>query len=353
MRVLGVDPGFDAASSLIADVRPVMSQGEAIPFFDELVTRVEALPGVIRACAINNVPLDNRGPTMTFVAEGRTDADRISALPMGVTDGCFDALRIPIVAGRDFDRRELESVAILNESMARALFPGVPDPTGRRVHIGLVAGPLFTIVGVVRDIRASALDSANTRQVWMSASRGWPMPERLIVRSAVPPQTLARPLRAVLGDLAPGLALANMRTMPEIVSSATASRRFVLALLTAFAVIALALSAVGIYGTLAHQVGQRRREIGIRVALGARRADVARAIAGRTFAGVVAGIAGGILGGRLLSSLIESQLYGWSADDTRVHAGVAAFVVLIAALACWAPARRATRIDPVDALRRE
>jgi putative ABC transport system permease protein len=352
-RVLQVDPGFEIDSGLIADVRAPGSQGDGIRFFDELVTRAEALPGVARACAINHVPLDNDGGSMTFVAEGKTDADRQGALPMGVTAGCFDTLRIPLLHGRPFQRTETESVAIVNESMAKALWPDGADPVGKRLHIGLVSGPLFTVVGVVRDIRAAALESRFTRQVWMSASRGWPMPQRLILRTEVPPETLARPLRQLLAEMNPDLALANVRTMPDIVSQATASRQFVLVLLAGFAVIALTLSAVGTYGMLAHQVGQRMREIGIRIALGARRAQVTRTLIAHLAVGLVAGVAAGVLGAWLLASVIATQLYEMSATDARVYAGVTLFVVVVAALSSWPPLRRAGRVDPATVLRLE
>lgn len=352
-RVLDVDPGFEIDSGLIADVSPSGSQGESIAFFDELIERVEAVPGVERACAINHVPLDNAGGGMTFVAEGKTDANMEGALPMGVSEGCFETLRIPLVRGRAFERRETESVAIVNESMAMALWPDGEDPVGRRIHMGLVAGPLFTVVGVVRDIRASALESAFTRQVWLSASRGWPQPQRLIVRSAGPPSALARPIRDVIGQLDSTLALANIRTMSDIVFGATASRRFVLVLLGGFAAIALALSAVGIYGMLVHQVGQRTREIGIRVALGAQLPDVVRTVVGHVLVGVVAGVVVGIAGALLLSSVIATQLFQMSATDPRVYVAVVSFVALVAAIACWAPTRRAVRVNPVAALRAE
>ena len=351
VRVLQVDPGFEIDSGLIADVRAPGTQSEGIRFFDDLVRRAEALPGVARACAISDVPLDNRGGGMTFVAEGKTDAEREGAQPMGVTAGCFDALRIPLRRGRTFQRQETESVAIVNESMAAALWPNDPDPVGRRVHIGLAAGPLFTVVGVVADIRAAALESSYTRQVWMSASRGWPMPERLILRTDVPPETLARPLRRLLAELDPDLALANVRTMSDIVAQATASRRFVLVLLGGFALIALALSAVGTYGMLAHQVWQRMREIGIRIALGAQRAQVTRTLAAHLAVGLAAGIAVGVLGARLLASVIATQLYEMSPTDWRVYAGVTGFVVVVAVLSAWSPLRRAGRVSPATVLR--
>jgi len=353
VHVLRVDPGFEIERGLIADVRSPGSQGDGIRFFDELVTRAEALPGVARACAINHVPLDNSGGGMTFVAEGKTDADMQGALPMGVTEGCFETLRIPLVRGRYFERQETESVAIVNESMARALWPEGDDPVGKRIHIGLVSGPLFTVVGVVRDIRAAALESSFTRQVWMSASRGWPMPERLILRAELPPENLARSTRDLLRQMNPDLALANVRTMTDIVGEATASRRFVLVLLAGFAGIALTLCAVGIYGMLSHQVGQRTREIGIRMALGARRADVTRTLLGHLAVGVIAGIVVGTAGARALASVIATQLYEMSATDPRVYLGVTTFVIVVAAVSCLSPVRRAARVNPVVALRSE
>jgi len=353
VQVLRVDPGFEIDRGIIADVRAPGAQGDGIRFFDELVTRAEALPGVTRACAINHVPLGNDGGGMTFVAEGKTDAHMQGALPMGVTEGCFETLRIPLLRGRSFQRQETESVAIVNESMAKALWPDGEDPVGRRIHIGLVAGPLFTVIGVVRDIRAAALESAFTRQVWMSASRGWPMPERLILRTEVPPESLARPLRELLGQMNPNLALANVRTMHDIVGEATASRRFVLVLLAGFAGIALTLCAVGIYGMLSYQVGQRTREIGIRVALGARRADVTRTLLGHLAVGVLAGVVAGAAGARALAALIATQLYDMSPTDARVYLGVTLFVLVVAGVACWSPVRRAARVNPVVALRAE
>jgi ABC-type antimicrobial peptide transport system permease subunit len=255
---------------------------------------------------------------MTFVAEGQTDAQRRGALPMGITAGCFDVLQIRVLRGRVFQRTETESVAIVSESMAKSLWPDGTDPVGRRIHMGLVAGPLFQVIGVVADIRAASLESAETRQVWMSASRGWPLPRRLIVRTRTAPETLAQPLRSLLKDMNPDLALANVRTMGDIVGEATASRRFVLVLLGAFAAIALALCAVGIYGVVTYQIGQRTREIGIRVALGASRLHVVRAITRDALVGVAAGMAVGAAGATALSSVVASQLYRVSATDSRV-----------------------------------
>lgn len=183
---------------------------------------------------------------------------------MGGSEGCFEALRIPLVRGRLFGPDERESVAIVNESMAEALWPNGEDP---------------------------------------------------------------------------------------IVAEATSSRRFVLVLLAGFAALAIALCAVGIYGMLGHLVGQRSREIGIRLALGARRAHVVSTIVGHVFIGVLAGVAAGLLGARMLAFVIATQLFEVSATDLGIYLGVVAFVGVVATLACWPPTRRAVRVDPVVTLR--
>jgi len=350
-RVLMIDPGFDISSGLIADLRFVGSPSDRFAFFDTLVERVEALPGVERACAASAVPIDDDEGGMTFVAEGDTFADRRNAVSLGVTTGCFDALRMRLVAGRPFVRREATPVVIVSASMARALWPDASSAIGRRVHLGLETGPLHEVIGVVTDIRASALESDTTPQVWFPASAPWPTLQRLIVRGLVPPEALGTAVRSVLADLDPDLALANLRTMRDILDAATASRRFVLSLLGGFAIIALALCAVGIHGVLAHQVGQRTTEIGIRLALGARTDHVLSAVARPLVLAVAAGLTAGLTAAWTLSSLLASQLYEMSATDGRIYAAVAAFVVVTAAVAAAPPARRALRIPPGAVLR--
>ena len=349
-RVLRIDPGFAVSNALVADVRFVGESREGIAFYDDLVTRVEALPGVERACAMSLVPLDGEAGGMTFVAEGETFAERQGALRIGVTDGCFETLRMQVLAGRGFHRQETTSVAIVSESMGRALWPD-ESPVGKRVHIGLETGPLFEVVGVVSDIRASSLESDATRQMWFSSSRAWPMPERLVVRSAVPPETLGASVRAVVSDIDPDLALANIHTLQDVIDDATAPRRFVLVLLGSFAVIAVALCAVGIYGVLAYQVGQRTREMGVRLALGARVANVVAAVGRQVLTAAGAGIAAGVAAAWWLSSLLTSQLYEVSATDARVYGAVALFVVAVVTIAAAPPIRRALRIEPGRALR--
>jgi predicted permease len=355
VRVVRVDPGFTFDAGLIADLSLPESRYDSAAgktrFFDSLVERVEALPGVTRACVINQVPLDTASGSMTWVAEGATEM--ISSSPKSASPGCYAVLGVPLLRGRFPASRETEPVVAISQSMVRRLWPDGGDPIGRRVHLGLASGQLFTVVGVVGDIRNTSLERRPGYQVWLPHSSGYFTPRRLAVRALVPPNTLAPALRDILGELDRELALANIRTMHDIVRTATAPRRFTLLLLGGFALIALVLSAVGIYGVLAHLVGQRAREIGIRRALGAGTSHIARVIAGSTALAILIGTGAGLLGAWTLSTVVASLLFEMSATDPRAYVGVALLVGVVAVLAAWPPARRATRLDPLRALRQE
>ena len=362
LRVLRVNPGFDLSHSLVANVSlpggKYSSAADRTRFFDAYVERLAAIPGVEAACATNDIPLDNPGANMTFVADGSTAL--VGSNPKTVTPGCFATMQIPILQGRGFSARELEPVAIVSARMAAALWPPAGEQTpvahaasviGRKIHLGLPTGDVLTVVGVVPDILNVSLESRAERQVWLPHSVGYFPPERVIVRTSVPAEAVAPAMRSALRELDPSLALARVRTMDEVVATATASRRFVLVLFMAFAMVALVLSAVGIYGVLAHVVGQRSREIGIRLALGARRGAVTRMIVGHMAIAIAAGAAAGVLVARLLSTWFASLLFRMSATDATVYAGVVGFVGLTAVVAAWAPTRRAARVNPVSALR--
>jgi predicted permease len=355
-RVLHVNPGFTFDEGLVADLSLPDARYESAAsktqFFDALIERVEALPGVTRACAIDQVPLDTAPGGMTWIAENGAPAP-IPSNHKAASPGCYEVLGLPLVRGRLPAARETEAVAVINMSMARRLWPDGSDPIGKRMHMGIPTGPLVTIVGLVGDIRNNSLERKPGNQVWMPHSSGYPTPRRIAVRAQVPAATLAPHIRRILAGLDPALALANIRTMDDIVSKATAPRRFMLLLLGGFAAIALVLSAVGIYGVLAHLVGQRAREIGIRRALGASTAHVTRVVAGSTGIAILAGTALGLAGAWGLSTVVSSLLFEMSATEPRVYAGVALFVGAAAALAAWPPARRATRVDPLRALRQE
>lgn len=350
-RVLRIDPGFAVDGRLVADVslpRGRYDRDASVRLFEAAVERARALPGATGACAVNEMPLENGGG-MTWVAQGTTRM--VLATHKSVTAGCFDVLGVPLVRGRLTRTPEREQAVVLSESMARSLWADGRDPIGQQVHMGLPTGPLMTVVGVVGDIRNVTLERAAGNQVWMPHDLGYFAPSRLVVSASTPPASLAAPLGGILRDLDPELALANVRTMEDIVGKATAPRRFVLSLLGGFAVIALLLSAVGIYGVLAHAVGQRAQEIGIRRALGATTAQITRAVAGPVGVAIAAGAAAGLAGAWGVSSIVAGLLYGVSATDAGVYAAVALFVGLTATAAAWPPARRAARLDPLRALK--
>jgi predicted permease len=365
VRVLRVDPGFTTTGLLVANFTlPGAKYDTATDrsrFYDDLVDRLNGLPGVAGACVANDVPLDSDQGGMTWVADGDPDGRMVGSTPKVVSPGCFEALGVPLLAGRLFEGRGDAQEVIVSRAMARSLWPDEPDgfnPVGRQIHMGTPNGWLMTIVGVAGDIRNSSLESAYLRQVWLPHSLGlWP-PKRVIVRAAqatpdarLAAASLAPGLRRVMAELDAGVALADVRTIDQIVSSATSSRRFVLFLLGGFGVVALLLSGVGIYGVLAHVVAQRTPEIGMRMALGATAANIARLVAGRLAGALLAGVVAGSAGAFAASSYVATLLFDTSATDARVYAGVAVFVGLTAAAAAWSPVRRAVRVDPVDALK--
>lgn len=353
IAVLAVDTGFDLDQVVAADVNVPRDRYPNIPaltqFFDRLNARVRAIPGVTNSCLTNEVPLD-RGPgSMSYVAEGETRL--VSAMPTTSTEGCEELWRVPLVRGRWFTHQEATPSVVVSASMAAALWPDRRDPIGQRVHFGLPTGALLTVVGVAGDVRVRTLEGPPSLVVWMPQSIGYFPPKRLLVRFAAGGLGDPSPLRAALKDVDPDVALGNVRSLDDIVASATAPRRFALFLLSAFAVTAVVLCAVGIYSLLAHLVGQRTQEIGIRVALGARPGSVARLVAIQVMAAVTVGVIAGLWGARALSTTVNTLLFGVTASDPRVYAAVAVGVLVIAGLAAWAPTRRALRIEPVVALR--
>lgn len=353
--VLSVDPGFNFDDSVAADVNVPRDRYDPVSaltqFFDRLNASVHAIPGVSHSCLTNEVPLD-RGPgTMTYVAEGQTRL--VGALPTSITDGCVDLLRVPLVKGRWFTNREPAPAVVVSASMAAALWPDGRDPVGQRIHFGVPTGPLLTVIGVSGDVRLRSLEGAPTGVVWMPQSMGYFPPKRLLVRFAHGASGDPAPLRAALKDVDAEVALGNVRSLDDIVARATAPRRFSLFLLGAFAVTAVVLCVVGIYSLLAHLVGQRTQEIGIRVALGARPGSVARLVVIQMLVALGAGLMAGLWGARAMSATVRALLFDVAATDARVYSAVAAGVVFMAALAAWVPTRRALRIEPVIALRGE
>jgi predicted permease len=353
--VLSVDTGFDLSETMAADVNLPASRyadtSALSDFFTRLSRRLMDIPTVRQVCFVSEVPLD-RGPmTMTYVPEGGTGLT--SALPTTITEGCAQTLEVPLLSGRWFTAQESADSILVSREMARRLWPDGRDPVGQRVHLGLTSGPLLTVIGMTDDIVGQSLEAGISPVVWTPQSAGYWPPKRLLVKAGAGASVDVQAVREALREIDPAVALANVRSIDDIVSAATAPRRFALLLLGGFAVVAIVLSAVGVYGLLAHIVGGRRQEIGIRVALGASQSRIAGVVLARVGLSVAAGVVIGAGLAFLMSAGIESLLYEVAAVDVRSYVWAAVVVTVSAGLAAWSPIRRALRIDPLTALRQD
>ncbi|HEY6402534.1 MAG TPA: FtsX-like permease family protein, partial [Blastocatellia bacterium] len=269
----------------------------------------------------------------------------------------FRTMGISLRAGRlfsDGDTQGAPSVALLSETLARRLFPN-EDPLGKRLSIGGLGAELTTIIGVVNDIRYTGLDGEIEQAVYLSYRQLPRSGMALVLRGAVEPSSLAPALRNAVREIDPALPVYDVMTMNQRLSNSNsvAESRFNMLLLGGFAALALLLAGVGVYGVISYVVSQRTREIGIRMALGAQSADVVRLFIKQGMAMVTLGVALGLLGAFALTRVMTGLLFDVSANDPLTFACAALFLSLVALAACYLPARRAARIDPLASLRRE
>lgn len=354
LRVQAVDPGF-RSDSVLAFELPSLDGDHAVMFFQQLTERLEALPGVRAAGAISYLPLGGGENMGSFTVEGEPPVSRgsePSAERRWVTPGYFATMGVPVRQGRGVTPRDTADqprVVVINETMARQFF-STRDPVGRRVK---VLGAWRSVVGVVSDVKSASLESNVRPQIYLPyAQDPWP-PMTVVLHTDGDPLALASAARGELKALDASLPAANMRTMEQVLSGATSVRRFNMALLVFFATAALLLTMVGIYGVVAFFVGRQSREIGIRIALGARRADVLWLVLRQGMTPVVFGVIAGLAGSLAASRLVASQLYGISPWDPLTLTSIIVLLVSVALLACLLPARRAARVDPLTTLRYE
>jgi predicted permease len=270
-----------------------------------------------------------------------------------VDSGYLQAMRIPVRSGRDFsdhDTATSERVAILNENLARRLWPG-RDPLGQQTLI--TDNKPWRVIGVVGNVRHSSLEEEGGNEFYLPIPQNGARSVELVVRAKLAPETLVPAVRARLRSVDPTLPTAEFRTLEEIVDRAVSPRRFVVVLLGGFAVLALVLASLGIYGVVSYSVNQRSQEIGIRMALGASASQVQLAVLRKTVALAMAGALLGTVGSVAVARLLESLLFGVRPGDAATFAGMLAVLTAVASLAGYLPARRASRIDPMSALRSE
>ncbi len=341
---------------------PTAKYGQGAPrvnFFDQLLQRLRATPGVIDASAVTNLPLAGGGWAEEVTLEGRDAAPNGTPLPAdvnAVTPHYFHTMGIPLLAGRDFTGQDRGAfwlgespwTLIVNETFARRYWPN-ENPIGKRFRFG---GNVFgTVIGVVGDVRSQSLESEARPAFYVSYGHFSLPALTIVVRASAPPETMTAALRAQVYALDHDLPVYNIRPMEQIVSNAAGQPRFQTLLLGLFSAVALSLAAIGIYGVMAYTVTQRTHEIGVRMALGARTRDVLRHVLGQGMKLVLMGATLGLAGAFVAARALKSMLFGVSPADPLTFAAVTVFLALVAFAACWIPARRATKVDPLVALR--
>ena len=378
MKVLEVNPGFRVDKIISMEVSlpwandPKTKANQGI-FFSDLIERLKHIPGVRAVGAISNLPLQDGGglPDGMFVLMAQSEMpktmdgfeglfrqkERIGSADFGVaTEGYFQALAIPLIRGRMFDERDgLDSphVAVISQSLAQERWPK-QDPIGRTIEFGNMDGDLrlLTIVGVVGDVRDYAVEAPPRPTVYVDLFQRPRSAITLTMLSDADTQAVASAARGILHDLDPEIPT-KFQTFPQIYSASLGSRRFTLILYAFFGIAALLLATAGVYGVMAYSVSRRTREIGVRVALGASSREVLEMILGQGLRTILAGVAVGIAGALALTRTIASLLFGVTATDPVTFGGVVLLLIAVALLACYVPARRATRVDPLIALRYE
>src|SRR5882724_1290305 len=363
VRVLKTDPGFNPANVLtMTIVLPAAKYADAnsqINFQDQLQQHVQALPGVAGAGTVNILPLQ-AGNTTRVNVEGDPippPGQELEANIRTVSEDYFRALGVPMISGRMFDTRDNangQQVVIIGKTMADRIFSG-RDPVGRRLKYAGVEAPPISIVGVVADVKITGLDQEIRPVIYYPFRQNASPFANLVVRTSTDPATLAGSIRNEIRNLEPAAAIFNVQAMPELIASSPAAfmRRFPATLIGVFAGLALLLSSIGIYGVVSYSVSQQTHYIGVRMALGARASHILKLILKQGLIIALAGIAIGSLGAYILMRLLQSLLFEVSANDASTYAVVAGALFLIALLACYLPARRATKVDPLAALRYE
>ena len=358
-RLLHVDPGFDPRGVVSAGlllVGPQWAEDEAVRMFqDEVLRRLQALPGVERAALSSQIPLGNNYDRRGFRIEGRVFAspgDVPSVERYGVTPDYFAVMRIPLLAGRLFtstDRADGPLVLLVGETTARTHWPG-ENPVGTRVRIGGPNSPWRTVVGVVGDVRHYHLGDPPTTQLYLPQQQMTDSYLVLVARTSVDPSSVTAAIRREVAAIAPDVPTYDIATLDQRLSASVATRRFLMQLLSVFAAVTLAMVSVGLYGTVSQAVSARRRELGIRAALGATRADITRLVLFRGMRLVGFGIAAGLAGAAALGQLLSSQLYEIPPMDPVALAMAAGSLIFVALVSHAVPLRRARRVDPSSSL---
>jgi putative ABC transport system permease protein len=362
-RLLQTNVGFKTDNLLTMTVilpgTKYTEDSQCIAFNDQLKERVQSLPGVSSMGTVNILPL-NGGNTTRFTIEGDPippPGQEVEANIRTVNETYFQTLGIPLVAGRmfdDHDKSDSQSVVIIGKTVADKLFPG-RDPIGRKVKYTSIDAPGDLIVGVVGDVRITGLDQAVKPVLYFPFRQSASVFSNYVVRTNIDPTAMANSIRGEIRTLEPEAAILNVSTMNEMIAQTPASfmRRFPALLISIFAGVALLLASIGIYGVVSYSVSQQTHFIGVRIALGASPADILKMVMKQGIVLALAGVGIGVAASLGLMRLLQTLLFGVTTTDAATFALVSGTLFVVAMLACYLPARRATKVDPLTALRYE
>jgi putative ABC transport system permease protein len=366
VRLTQINPGFNPSGVLAAKIAPSSKKypdaGSRVRFYTAVLERLRSLPGVKAVGMVMNLPLSGSSMNRGFSVQGRPEPKPDENVTMDyqvVSPDYFTALEVPVPRGRGFteaDNEHSERVIVINETMARRYWPN-EDALGKRMAIGESREDTSwrTIVGIVGDVRHASLSEAAVPFAFIPYRQdleAWPRMS-FVIKSDVQPDQLAGAVRRELVAIDPAQPVYGVEPLESLLSTSVASRRFVMTLIGALAILALGLAMIGVYGVISFSVSERTREIGIRMALGARRRDVLVLVLGQGMGLALAGIVIGLLAALALTRLLASLVFQVSLTDPSTLVSVAVLVGAVALLACYLPARRATKVDPLVALRYE
>jgi predicted permease len=358
-----IDPGFATHDAFLVTVNPGLfgyTKEQGRDFYRRLAERVGAMPGVEAAAFIDQMPLGDGSSSWGPVYPGEQPppppGEGMNAFAETVSPGYFKALRIPLVEGRDFDAREKEGITpesvIINETLARRLWPN-ESAVGKRMGLGPNSADAMQVIGVARDSKVKTLGETPRNLMYVSIDQTYRGGMTLLVRTPGEGGGVVEGVRQAVKEIDPRMPVYKVMTIEQHLTWAFWAQNMAAGLASAFGLLALALAAVGLYGVISYTVARRTKEIGIRVALGAQARDILRIVLGQGMALTLVGVAAGLVAAFALARQLTSLLYGLSPGDPATYILVALVLACVALLACLVPARRATKVDPMIALRYE
>jgi putative ABC transport system permease protein len=359
--LLQVPPGFNSDHVLTFELAPTVSKYQTpeqrATLYQSVIARIRAIPGVVSVGAISHLPIAHGGGmALPINVEGRArSGEPVIALYRTVTADYFRAMEIPLIAGRYFteqDRAGTTNVMLLNQTLAHQVFPN-ENPIGKRIVLQMEKPTPFEVIGVVGDARTAGLDDNAMEEFYLHSLQHPAGFVSLTIKTRTSPASLAGAVRNAVLEVEKDQPVYNLKTMEQHLADSVARRRFPMLILTGFAGTALLLSMLGLYGVVSYSVAQRTNEIGIRMALGAKASDVLKLIIGNGMALALIGVAAGLAGAFALTRLMTGVLFGVRATDTMTFVTFSAGLLVVGFIACYIPARRATKVDPLVALRYE